>query len=211
MNILENFIVFEGLDRSGKSTQAKLLYEFFKKNKIKSTLTHEPTENKIGTLIRQSLKDENIAHETLALLFSADRYEHLHNKNDGVLKQINDGNIVICDRYLFSSLAYQSINVDKKKLVLLNDYILPECIIYLDFDIENENFDATFKTRGKPNISDFYEKKKYQVQIYKNYQEIIEGYSSFTKIFKISAYLQEKEIHKKIINFINSTIEEGNN
>ena len=97
------FIVIEGLDGSGKTTQATLLA-----NKLSKThkvfCTAEPSHGKIGTFIRQGClyEEKRLPTEAEALLFAADRIEHMKNEIAPALAQ---GKIVICDRYIYSSLS----------------------------------------------------------------------------------------------------------
>jgi dTMP kinase len=99
------FIVIEGLDGSGKTTQAKFLAKKLEKT-YKVILTAEPSLGKIGSFIREDClyEDKRLPTEAEALLFAADRIEHMHNE---VKPALDDGKIVICDRYIYSSLAYQ--------------------------------------------------------------------------------------------------------
>src|SRR5690242_17353938 len=101
------FIALEGIDGSGKTTQAKLLVEKLQNQAHKVYGTREPTDNPIGTLIRSVFKGKLEAdHKTIAALYLADRLEHLLNKEDGVLKKMEEGYTVVTDRYYFSSYAY---------------------------------------------------------------------------------------------------------
>jgi dTMP kinase len=99
------FIVIEGLDGSGKTTQAKFLAKKLEKT-YKVLLTAEPSLGKIGTFIREDClyEDKRLPTEAEALLFAADRIEHMNNE---VKPALFEGKVVICDRYTYSSLAYQ--------------------------------------------------------------------------------------------------------
>ena len=99
------FIVIEGLDGSGKTTQAKFLAKKLEKTH-KVLVTAEPSLGKIGTFIREDClyEDKRLPTEAEALLFAADRIEHMYNE---VKPALDDGKLVICDRYIYSSLAYQ--------------------------------------------------------------------------------------------------------
>lgn len=105
-------IVFEGIDGAGTTTQAKLLFENLNKEGIKVHLTAEPSTGPIGKLIRAYLKKEErfsdnyLGEHSMALLFASDRLEHLSRE---ILPALEKGNVVISDRYLLSSLVYQSI------------------------------------------------------------------------------------------------------
>ena len=99
------FIVIEGLDGSGKTTQAALLVKKLSQKHI-VLLTAEPSRGKIGTFIRQGClyEDKRLPTEAEALLFAADRIEHMQKE---VKPALDEGKLVICDRYVYSSLAYQ--------------------------------------------------------------------------------------------------------
>lgn len=105
------FIAFEGLDGSGSQHYATSLARSMSREGYRVTQTSEPTSTMIGGLIRARLANEwNIAPETLQLLFTADRAEHLRAK---VVPALDAGRIVVCDRYVLSALAYN--------VVLVND------------------------------------------------------------------------------------------
>lgn len=126
--IIRGFIVFEGLDGAGTTTQAGLLEKKFKEEGITCSAGFEPTDNFIGKIIRRILRgEEEVAPGTLAKLFAADRHEHLYNNSSGIIARCRRGEIVISDRYLFSSLAYQSIIFGFDRVLKLNsEYPLPE-------------------------------------------------------------------------------------
>ena len=101
------FIVFEGLDGSGKSTQAKKLHEYLQSVGKKSLLTCEPTHGTLGSLARMVTKGEAaMEDETLALVFAADRHEHYISE---IAPFLQEGGYVVCDRYYHSNLAYQGV------------------------------------------------------------------------------------------------------
>lgn len=129
------FIVLDGIDGSGTSTHCKLLAGFLSLKGLKTYVTQEPSDSEIGKLLRTYLKDERIPASTDALLFAADRV--LHYKND-IKKKLEDGYIVISDRYLESSIAYQSSQSDEITIDWVNDLNQfagkPDLTIILDID-----------------------------------------------------------------------------
>lgn len=137
------FITFEGPEGCGKSTVIKWLIERLKTDGYKVAFTREPggTENAISEQIRQVLlnPDNNICPETEALLFAASRAQHV---NDFIKPQLAEGKIVICDRFLHSSLAYQGIGRDLglDQIRLINQLAIKDCypdlVILLDIDPE---------------------------------------------------------------------------
>ena len=124
------FIAFEGLDGSGLTTQASRLRDWLSSKGYEVYLTKEPTDGLIGSLIRGVLRKELVIDaETLALLFAADRM--LHTKN--IIKLLDEGVIVITDRYRLSSYAFQSIEVDLDWLKKINEKTLtPDLTFIID-------------------------------------------------------------------------------
>lgn len=125
------FIVFEGLDGSGQSTQAKLLFDYFREIGKKAYLTSEPSQSLIGGLGRSQLQGHWKSNaECLQLLFTADRSFHLEKEIIPLLKK---GIAVICTRYILSTLAYGNIDIkDGKWLKIINDrFIWPDITFLL--------------------------------------------------------------------------------
>lgn len=99
------FIAIEGIDGSGTTTHTKRLAEWVTLQNLPVLSTHEPTDSEIGRLIRRILRDKTIPPATDALLFAADRVKHTQRQINPAL---NKGFVVISDRYVESSIAYQS-------------------------------------------------------------------------------------------------------
>ncbi|MBR4720593.1 MAG: dTMP kinase [Clostridia bacterium] len=135
------FIVFEGLDGSGKSTQISMLKDKLKQMGRKVYVTAEPTSSATGGLIRDALSN-NYKREPseLASLFLTDRVSHNVNPVWGIKKALKEGSDVICDRYYYSSFAYQSLGTDLKWIMDMNlncpQILKPDLCIYLDVDPE---------------------------------------------------------------------------
>ncbi len=127
------FIVIEGLDGSGATTQINLLTEYLNDNGVKAYYTKEPTDNVIGGLIRGALSGVyKLPDASLQLLFSADRGHHLERVIEPLMK---NGNVVVCDRYLWSTIAFGSVSLDKRWLLELQKYFrLPNLTIILKVD-----------------------------------------------------------------------------
>ncbi len=131
--VLRRFVVFEGLDGAGTTTQLRLLGAALEKARIPHWVTCEPTSLPTGRIVRQVLKGEVDARpETLARLFSADRHEHLYGP-EGIMVRLGRGELIVCDRYLFSSLAYQGVACGYDLPRALNAaFPLPELVIFFD-------------------------------------------------------------------------------
>lgn len=124
------FITLEGLDGSGLTTQSSKVADFFRNNGMRAYLTKEPTDNVIGGLIRGALSGVyKLPHTALQLLFSADRGHHLNREIVPILEK---NRMVVCDRYFFSTIAFGSLNIDRKWLLEMNRHImLPDLTILL--------------------------------------------------------------------------------
>ncbi|HQX43626.1 MAG: dTMP kinase [Saprospiraceae bacterium] len=135
------FIAFEGIDGSGKSTQAKLLREALDKSGQKVLLTAEPTNQTIGSLIRAAFSGRMEAdHRTIAGLFVADRLDHILHSEYGMLPMQQNGYHIICDRYYFSSYAYQGVHMSMDWVIKANslsaDLLRPDLHIFIDVSPE---------------------------------------------------------------------------
>ncbi len=131
------FIVFEGLDGSGKSSQIKYLVKRLQAEKLRVYETFEPTDSPMGTLIHQIMTGRvRSDHKTIAALFVADRLDHLLNDVNGIYDKIMKGAIVISDRYYFSSYAYHGIHVPIEWIINANslsaEILKPDVNIFLD-------------------------------------------------------------------------------
>ena len=135
------FIALEGIDGSGKSTQAALLQRRLERENIPCCFTREPTEGPVGVLLRQILtgavKTDN---RVAAALFTADRLDHLLNPEYGVVRMLDDGIAVVTDRYYFSSYAYQSVDVPLAQIISANEQCAavarPSVNIFIDVGID---------------------------------------------------------------------------
>ncbi len=136
--VLEKFIVIEGIDGAGTTTQSRNISQWLTEQGVSHLKTFEPTEEPSGKAIRQLLSGKHTAAPgTLAWLFAADRYNHLYTPEGGIVEQINVGNWVLSDRYLFSSLAYQSMDYPFEKVAELNsEFPLPQLLFFLDIPAE---------------------------------------------------------------------------
>lgn len=200
------FIVFEGIDGSGKTTQAEALKDYFIRQGESATLSPEPSDGLIGQLIRQSLQTETIPienpkrrEEQMAYLFAADRHYHLYNDLDGVFKLIEkDHSHVITPRYYFSSLAYNCHSPEEYSFVMgLNQFFPnPDLVIYLDISV-----DIALARIGNRAQKEYYEKADKLMEVSQNYQRIFNHYSG--RLLSLDGHQSPEKIQVEIINFIN--------
>ncbi|MDR3075552.1 MAG: dTMP kinase [Candidatus Methanoplasma sp.] len=130
------FLVIEGIDGAGKSTLCKMIGERLESEGYSTVITQEPTYDEIGSFIRED-RVAGISQKAEALLFVADRAVH----TERISRLVESGNIVICDRYFASTVAYQSSglggeSVDREWLIELNRPVMitPDLTVLLDID-----------------------------------------------------------------------------
>ena len=155
------FICVEGLDGCGKTTQTKLLVRKLRKMGWNAVCTAEPSRGKIGKFIQKYCLhgEKRISPIVEALLFAADRFEHVERE---VIPALDEGKIVVSDRYVYSSLAYQgAAGLDLKWIEMINGHaIRPDLAIFVDVEPEAvikrlkpkksvmENLETQRKVRG---------------------------------------------------------------
>lgn len=135
------FIVFEGTDGSGKSTQMKMLSQYLVGRGLSCVLTREPTDSPIGAMLRSCLSGRiDTDEKAIAALFAADRLDHILNPVDGIKTKLERGVTVLCDRYYLSSFAYNGEFVDSVWVEELNrparQELRPDLVVYLDLTPE---------------------------------------------------------------------------
>lgn len=135
------FFALEGIDGSGKSTQLPLLARRLEALGRPCVQTREPTGGPMGALLRQVLTGQvTCDSRVVAPLFVADRLDHLLRKGDGLLALVEGGTDVLCDRYYFSSYAYQSVDLPLEWVIGANrpcaDLLRPDATLFLDVDPE---------------------------------------------------------------------------
>ncbi len=192
-----SFICVEGLDGCGKTTQAKLLVKRLNKSH-NAVYTAEPSRGKIGTYIRKSYLygEKRLSIILEALLFAADRIEHLENE---VFPFLDEGRLVISDRYVYSSLAYQgAAGLSIEWIEKINEHALqPDLAVFIDVNPE------TVISRLKP--------KKSVMENLKTQKEVREIYLKFVedgRLIKIDGNKSEKmvakEIYEVVTRFLNT-------
>lgn len=164
-----SLIAVEGIDGAGTTTLSALLGDVFTRRGVKHRIGCEPTDGEIGRLIRRGLSGSPaLRPETMALLFSADRREHLFAE-DGIASVIRSGGIYVTDRYLFSSLAYQSLEAPWDWVEGLNaDYPLPGYLIYLSLPVD----EAMGRLEGRES-RDIYETAELQQRVSEGYRRAL--------------------------------------
>ncbi|MCF0217887.1 MAG: dTMP kinase [Malacoplasma sp.] len=202
------FVTFEGPDACGKSSISKMVYELlidFFKDKDAVILTREPGGTKVGELIREILVNYDVDARTEALLFAASRTEHTWSV---IMKAKANKKIILCDRYLHSSLVYQGIvkNLGYKNVYKINQFgiakVKPDLIFYLTANpktlIDRKKAD---KTRNE------FDRLDNEFVKEETLKKIIGGYASILQfdnqtVFKLDATKPQMDLALKIFNTI---------
>lgn len=202
------FITLEGIEGCGKTLQSRLLTESLKNLGYEKIIhTYEPGDTKIGSKIRQLLLDNigsKIYEETEVLLYLAERSQHI---NEIVLPALNDKKIIICDRYIDATLAYQGFarkispkmqkyNID---LYNLNMYAtsntIPDLTLLFDLPVETGLTRAT--QNGKADRME-QENIEFHKKVKEGYLELAKQYPERIKIIEVNA--EPETIQKRVLN-----------
>lgn len=201
------FIVIEGIDGAGKSTQAKMLAEWFEEKGYEVVLTKEPTDTAFGKLIRRLvltggregiIDGARISHEAEALLFAADRAEHVDKL---IRPSLEAGKVVISDRYFYSSLAYQwARGLDLEWLIDLNRFaIRPDLVILLDLPVK----ESMRRINRRSLKSEFDKIVELQRKVRENYLKLVE---MFPEMRIVNAQNPIDDIHRDIVALVEQEI-----
>ncbi len=196
-------IAFEGIDGSGKSTQARMLYKHLQGKGVPVWLTAEPTSNQIGTLIRQGFSGElHFDHRTIAGLFVADRLDHILNPEFGMKSKVDQGFIVICDRYYLSSFAYQGSHMPMKWVMQANslamDLLKPDLTIFIDVPAKL----AMQRIHENRSSTELYETEKNLRKVKSNYKAAIALRERSERIVSLSGKENIDTLHRKILSLV---------
>jgi len=170
------FIALEGIDGAGTTTLAEMLLKWLESRGIQAVVTREPSDGPIGGLIRNALRGrirqpetaggDSLSMETIALLFAADRVDHLESE---ILPALEQGVWVISDRYVHSSQAYQGTLIDIEWVANINRYaVMPDLTLFLEVEV-----DTALKRIGTTRVqTDIFETKELLDRIAGGYRKL---------------------------------------
>lgn len=198
------FIVFEGLDGSGKGTQIRLLEKRLLEEGRKVVLTAEPTESTLGGIIRDALAgDPERSPSELAALFLSDRIRHCCDSKKGIKAMLDAGKDVICDRYYFSSFAYQGIDADLDWVMKMNldcpETLSPDVCIFLDVDPDT----CMQRIDSSRAFTEIYEKASTLTRIRNRFFEVFARLGDKENIKVVDASRSPEEIACEIAEIVN--------
>ena len=178
---LPPFIVLEGIDGSGTTSQTQRLCETLVSKEHRVHTTCEPSTGPIGKLLRDVLigKHAPIDNTTMALLFAADRADHLAREVDPALQAKS---MVISDRYLASSMVYQGLDDDMAWVQHINGRVrVPDLMIFLHVDAETAA--ERREKRGSP--TEIFDQLETQRKLAEGYRQVASALSSWTEIVEL--------------------------
>jgi dTMP kinase len=205
---MAKFIVLEGIDGSGTTTQTNLLKNYLNLLGKEVYITSEPTEGEIGKLIRKalqtdifSIEDPEKIDQQMAILFAADRHYHLFNKKDGILELLNRGIYVVSTRYYFSSIAYNANNQDDYNWInnLNSHFPKPDILIYINVPVE-----VSLERISKRKNLEIYEHREKLLKVHSNYLKILDNYSG--ALINVDGRASIEQIHSSIVKYLEKMI-----
>ena len=191
------FIVFEGLDGSGKTTQMKMLTKYLESKGKCCFSTHEPTDSPFGALLRNCLTGRIDTDErAIAALFAADRLDHILNAVNKKKKKLDAGVNVFCDRYYFSSFAYNGEFVPFDWVVELNrparELLRPDLTVFIDLPSEE-----SMKRVARRGETERYETTEKQKKIRERFYEAFKRFSD-ENVKIVTSEAEKEETQAKI-------------
>lgn len=198
-----SFVTFEGCEGVGKSRQLKMLEEYLSKNNIKYYFTREPGGTAVSEQIRNIILDSknvSMTDECEAMLYAASRVQLVKEE---ILPRLENGELVICDRYIDSSLAYQGTarGLGERFIKNINSFAIENCMPDLTLFL-NLTPEQAFRRKGGVDKSD-----RVELSGANFHQKVYEGYLSLTKEYPqrfavVDASGEKEQTHQKIINVL---------
>jgi dTMP kinase len=201
------FIVFEGLDGAGTTTQAARLQAYLTLQGIPGFLTNEPTPEPIGTFIRRLLSGAERGNDgapyrpgeqAMGLLFAADRLQH----SRVIESRIAEGTHVVCDRYLLSSMAYQTLDPDVTAswVIEVNQgCAIPDVTIFIAVPVDV----CLARVRARQADLSIYETLPHLSKIAANYERLLPLYAAtFGRVLRIDGSRSVDDVHAAVVEAI---------
>ena len=202
------FIVFEGIDGAGKSTQVELLKKRLEAEGRRVSVTAEPTELESGRALRRALSGETPKSECqMASMFVLDRIAHNVEPESGIRAVTENGSDLICDRYYYSTLAYQGQTTDYGWVKAMNlscpEIKRPDLCIYLDLLPEQSL--ARIRKRGE--AAEIYENMERLTAVRRAFLSVIEDLrAEGERIYVVDASRDPETISDEIFAIVNKEI-----
>jgi dTMP kinase len=202
------FITIEGPDKAGKTTQIKLLQEYSEKNGFNWIFTRNPGATSLGSRLRDIVLDnkETISDKAELMLYLADRADHVHSILKPALEQ---GKIVICDRFTDSTEAYQGYGrgIDIKTIKMINHLVCEGVEPDLTIMLMVSDAEAVRRTKETDRLES--ENKLFFIRVRNGYKTIARENPTRVKMIEVDG-LSEADLHSQIINIIDNALKSKN-
>jgi dTMP kinase len=204
-----SFIVLEGLDGAGTTTQVERIAAALRREGLHVLTTREPSDGPIGTVIRQVLTGRltlpkshaRLPGQTLALLFAADRMDHLAAE---VTPALNRGEVVLCDRYVLSSLAYQGSTLSMDWVERINQ---PARAADLTLFLHVDPRVARTRRMGRGGKEELFDAAAKQRRVARQYQAAIRRRSVRERIVRLNGALAAEAVTREALGHIHALVE----
>ncbi|HZH02949.1 MAG TPA: dTMP kinase [Myxococcaceae bacterium] len=204
------FVVFEGIDGAGTTTQVRAVAEALRNEGRRVHATFEPSGGPVGTLLRQALTHRlrhpdgsPLAPETLALLFAADRTDHLRAD---VMPALERGEVVLCDRYLLSSLAYQGLDLPEAWIESINGRAL---VPDVTFFVEVGAATAGERRRGRGGAAEMFDADDVQSRIARRYRQVVSRRKGSERIVSLEGRLPPQTVTAQALEALRPMLGKG--
>ncbi|NPB08592.1 MAG: dTMP kinase [Aquificae bacterium] len=191
-------IAFEGIDGSGKSTQARKLYEYLKERGFRVYLHREPGGTPVGERLREIILSEDLDERTELLLFEASRSCLVFER---ILPELSEGAIVILDRFTLSTLAYQGYGrgIEVGIIEILNSFatrgLEPDVVILLDLPVE----EALRRLSGRTRFED----REFLERVRRGFLELAEEEE---RVYVVDARGSEEEVFRRVLGVLGGVL-----
>jgi dTMP kinase len=195
MSTAGRFIVLEGIDGSGTTTQAARLVASLRASGHAVVNTREPSDGPIGVVLRQALTRRlvGLSDRVLALLFAADRLDHLASVVEPALAE---GKVVVSDRYVLSSLAYQGMRMPLGWVETLNAAARPaDLTLYLDVDAGT----AARRRQGRGGTEELFDADEVQRAVARAYGRVVRKHTRAQRVVRVDGRAAPDEVAEEIL------------
>ena len=202
MSTAGRFIVLEGIDGSGTTTQAARLVASLRASGHAVVNTREPSDGPIGVLIRQALTRRlaGLSDRALALLFAADRLDHLASVVEPALAE---GKVVVSDRYVLSSLAYQGMRMPLRWVESLNAEARPaDLTLYLDVDPRT----AASRRQGRGGAEELFDADEVQRAVARAYGRVVRKHARAQRVVRVDGRAAPDAVAQQILTRVEAVL-----
>ena len=196
------FVVLEGIDGSGTTTQAARLAASLRAAGHAVVSTREPSDGPLGVVLRQALTRRlvGLSDQALALLFAADRLDHLASVVEPALAE---GKLVVSDRYVLSSLAYQGMRLPLRWVETLNAAARPaDLTLYLEVDPGT----AARRRQGRGGTDELFDADEVQRAVARAYGRVVRKHTRAQRVVRVNGRAAPDEVAREILSRVQAVL-----